>query len=170
MSMRRITASLALLLSCASPSYAHTNEGPAHLNGAGPVATGGFAGVRLRIPLGGSRESDKDIRASLTLAPMQRSDGSGLRGPAWRFGEGLEFGFAGGEAAPHLSLAGQRLTPAPYAPGGRASGKGRSNLSGGGTSTAVIVGLAVLVGGGLVLALSGSGDPDPCTGGECNNN
>jgi len=163
MSMKRIAASLALLSCGAAPLQAQTIEGPAHLNSAGPVATGGFAGVRLRIPLGGSRGSDKDIRASLTLAPMQRSDGSGLRGPAWRFGEGLEFGFRGDEAAPQLSLGGQRLTP-----GKTASTKGRSNMSDAGTVAVVVGGLALLAGIGLLVALDG--DPDNCTPGECNNN
>jgi hypothetical protein len=169
MKIRSFTALLALI-SFASPLHAQTLEGSAHLNGGGPVATGGFVGARLRIPLGGTRASDRNVRASLTVAPMQRSEGSGLRGPAWRFGEGLEFGFTEGEASPHFSIAGQRLSPARYAPGRGASTKGRSNLSDGGTAAVVVVGLVVLVGGGLLLALDEAGDPDPCTPGECNNN
>ncbi len=162
MSMRHITASLALLSCGAAPLQAQTIGEPAHPNSAGPVATGGFAGVRLRIPLGGSRASDKEMRASLTLAPMQRSDGSGLRGPAWRFGEGLEFGFRGDEAAPRLSLGGQRLTRLPYAPGKTASTKGRSNMSDAGTVAVVVGGLALLAGIGLLVALDASDDPDRC--------
>ncbi len=162
MSMKSITASLALLSCGAAPLQAQTIEGPAYLNNAGPVATGGFAGVRLRIPLGGTRESGKDIRASLTVAPMQRSDGSGSRGPAWRFGEGLEFGFARDEAAPHLSLAGQRLTRAPYAPGKSTPAKGRSNMSDAGTAAVVVGGLALLAGIGLLVALDAQGDNDRC--------
>lgn len=157
MTMKSIAASLALLSCAATPLHAQTAQGPAHLNGAGPVATGGFAGVRLRIPLGGGRESDKDIRASLTLAPMQRSDGSALRGPAWRFGEGLEFGFRGDEIAPQLSLGGQRLTS-----GKAASTKGRSNMSDAGTVAVVVGGLALLAGIGLLVALDASDDPDRC--------
>ena len=170
MSMRSITASLALLSCGAAPLQAQTIEGAPHLNGAGPVATGGFAGVRLRIPLGGARDSDRDIRASLTLAPMQRSEGAGLRGPAWRFGEGLEVGFTGDEAAPHLSLVGQRLTPAPYAPGRSTPTKGRDKMPDDGTVAVVGGGLALVEGIGLLVALDESGDPDPCTPGECNNN
>ena len=162
MSMRSITASLALLSCAAAPLQAQTIEGPAYLNGAGPVATGGFAGVRLRIPLGGTRESDKDIRASLTVAPMQRSDGSASRGPAWRFGEGLEFGFAGRETAPRLLLGGQRLTRLPYAPGKATPTKGRSNMSDAGTVAVVVGGLALLAGIGLLVALDASDDPDRC--------
>jgi len=161
MTIRTFAASLALI-SFALPLHAQTLEGPAHLNGAGPVATGGFAGVRLRIPLGGTRESDKDVRASLTVAPMQRSEGSGLRGPAWRFGEGLEFGFRGGETAPHVSLAGQRLTPAPYAPGRSTPTKGRNNMSDAGTVAVVVGGLALLAGVGLLVALDAADDPDRC--------
>ena len=157
MSMRRITASIALLACGAAPLQAQQLEGPAHLNGAGPVATGGFAGVRLRIPLGGTKGSDKDIRASLTLAPMQRSDGSASRGPAWRFGEGLEFGFTGRETAPHLSLGGQRLTPGKATPT-----KGRSHMSDAGTVAVVVGGLALLAGIGLLVALDASDDPDRC--------
>ncbi len=163
MTMKSIAASLALLSCAATPLHAQTAQEPAHLNGAGPVATGGFAGVRLRIPLGGTRDGDRDIRASLTLAPMQRSDGSGLRGPAWRFGEGLEFGFRGDDAAPQLSLAGQRLTRLPYAPGGKAaSTKGRSNMSDAGTVAVVVGGLALLAGIGLLVALDAQGDDDRC--------
>lgn len=161
MKIRTVAASLALI-SFASPLHAQTMAGPAHLNSVGPVATGGFAGVRLRIPLGGGRESDKDIRASLTVAPMQRSEGTGLRGPAWRFGEGLEFGFTGDETAPHLSLAGQRLTRLPYAPGKAVSTKGRSNMSDAGTVAVVVGGLALLAGIGLLVALDASDDPDRC--------
>ena len=157
MTMKSIAASLALLSCAATPLHAQTVREPAHLNGAGPVATGGFAGVRLRIPLGGARESDKDIRASLTLAPMQRSDGSASRGPAWRFGEGLEFGFTGRETAPHLSLGGQRLTPGKATPT-----KGRSHMSDAGTVAVVVGGLALLAGIGLLVALDASDDPDRC--------
>jgi hypothetical protein len=162
MTMKSIAASLALLSCAATPLHAQTAREPAHLNGAGPVATGGFAGVRLRIPLGGTQGSDKDIRASLTLAPMQRSDGSGLRGPAWRFGEGLEFGFRGDDAGPQLLLGGQRLTGQRYAPGGATSAKGRNNASDVGTAAIVVGGLALLAGIGLLVALDAQGDNDRC--------
>lgn len=154
-------ASLALI-SLASPLHAQTVGAPAHLNGVGPVTTGGFVGARIRIPLGGTRDSDKDIRASLTVAPMQRSEGSGLRGPAWRFGEGIEFGFTGDEPAPHVSLAGQRLTAARYAPGRSTPAKGRNNMSDAGTVAVVVGGLALLAGIGLLVALDASDDPDRC--------
>lgn len=166
--MKRPMLVAALAATCVAPLQAQTID-RARMNGAGPVAMGGFAGARFRLPLGGTRGEKRTVRAGLTVAPMQRSGGGDLRGLAWRFGEGVEFGFRSDEPQPQFSLAGQQLTPARYAPGGTTPTKGRNNLSGG-TSTAVIVGLAVLVGGGLALALSSSGDPDRCTGGECNNN
>lgn len=164
MTMKSIAASLALLSCAATPLHAQTAREPAYLNGAGPVATGGFAGVRLRIPLGGAREgeADRTIRAGLTVAPMQRSDGAGLKGPAWRIGEGLEFGFAEGGARPQLSIGGQRLTGQRYAPGGATPAKGRSNASGVGTAAIVVGGLALLAGIGLLVALDASDDPDRC--------
>ncbi|WP_447757511.1 hypothetical protein [Sphingopyxis fribergensis] len=163
MTMRSIAASLALLACGASPLQAQTIGGDPHLNGAGPVATGGFVGARLRIPLGGTRSDEsRKIRAGLTVAPMQRSDGAGLKGPAWRIGEGLEFGFAEGELSPRWSLAGQRLAPARYAPGKAPPAKGRSNMSDAGTVALVVGGLAVLAGVGLLVALDASDDPDRC--------
>lgn len=163
MTMRSIAASLALLSCCASPLHAQTIGGSTHPNGAGPVATGGFVGARLRIPLGGTKSDEaRKLRASLTVAPMQRSDGAGLKGPAWRIGEGLEFGFSGDERSPHVSLAGQRLTPAPYAPGRSTPTKRRSNMSDAGTVAVVVGGLALLAGVGLLVALDASDDPDRC--------
>lgn len=169
MTIYRMTAVLALL-SCTAPLHAQTIGGASPTGIAGPVATGGFVGARLRIPLGGAKHSDKRVRASLTVAPIQRSEGDRLKSPAWRIGEGLEFGVASDRTAPHVSLAGRSLTPARYTPGGDAAKAGRSNLSDGGTAAAVVVGLVVLVGGGLLIALAEAGDPDPCAPGECNNN
>lgn len=162
MTMRQISAAIALLACCASPLQAQSFGGGAPMNGASPVAMGGFVGARIRIPLGGTQEGGEKVRASLTVAPMQRGDGAGLKGPAWRIGEGLEFGFAGDDRAPRLSLAGQRLTATRYAPGGRASTKGRSNMSDVGTAALVVGGLALVAGIGLLVALDASDDPDRC--------
>jgi hypothetical protein len=163
MTMKSIAASLALLSCCASPLHAQTIEGSAPMNSAGPVAMGGFVGARLRIPLGGTKSDEaRKLRVGLTMAPMQRSDGAGLKGPAWRIGEGLEFGFSGDERSPQISLAGQRLTPARYAPGRSTPAKGRSNMSDAGTVAVVVGGLALLAGVGLLVALDASDDPDRC--------
>lgn len=163
MTMKSIAASLALLSCGASPLHAQTLNIGAPMNGAGPVATGGFVGARLRIPLGGAKgEEGRKIRAGLTVAPMQRSDGAGLKGPAWRIGEGLEFGFSGDARSPQFSLAGQRFTPARYAPGRSTPAKGRSNMSDAGTVAVVVGGLALLAGVGLLVALDAQGDNDRC--------
>lgn len=163
MTMKSIAASLALLSCCASPLHAQTIGDSTHLNGAGPVATGGFVGARLRIPLGGTKSDEvRTLRVGLTVAPMQRSEGAGLKGPAWRIGEGLEFGFSGDERSPQISLAGQRLTAARYAPGRSTPAKGRSNMSDAGTVAVVVGGLALLAGVGLLVALDASDDPDRC--------
>lgn len=158
MTMRSFAVSLALLSCCASPLQAQTFDGGSYPNGAAPMAMGGFVGARIRIPLGGTRDDSKKIRASLTVAPMQRSDGAGLKGPAWRIGEGLEFGFTGDAPKPHFSLAGQSLAPSRYAPGGRASTKGRNNLSDAGTIALVVVGLAVVAGVALYAAADEADD------------
>ena len=64
------------------------------------MAMGGFVAARVRISLGGTRSEQPKLRAGLTIAPMQRREGSDLRSPNWRIGEGLEFGFRGDDAAP----------------------------------------------------------------------
>jgi len=154
---------------CATPLHAQTIDGAARISGGGPAATGAFAGARIRIPFGGARGERKPVRAGLTIAPTQRREGQGHGASTLRFGEGVEFGIRGDVPVAHFSLAGQYLGPARYAPGGRVADGRRSRLSGGGT-TAVVIGVAALVGVGLLLALKSSGDPDNCTGGECNNN
>jgi hypothetical protein len=67
---------------------------------------GAFAGARLRVPLGG--EGKKKARAGLAVAPVlhsRQADGS----VRTRFGEGMEYGFAGGHKA-ELSLAGRPIS------------------------------------------------------------
>lgn len=171
MTKRPVTVSLALLACCAAPLQAQTvnpYQDTSYRSGAGPVATGGFVGARLRIPLGETRgDEGRTMRVGLTVAPMQRSDGTALKGPAWRIGEGLEFGFSGGGATPHLSVGGQRLTGQRisglrYAPGRSTPAKGRNNMSGAGTAAVVVGGLALLAGIGLLVALDAQGDNDRC--------
>jgi len=168
--MKRPIVFAALAATCAAPLQAQAIDGASRLNGAGPVSMGSFMGARLRVPLGRTVNEKRTIRAGLTIAPMQRSGGNDFRSRSWRFGEGIEFGFRSDEPKLLFSLAGQRLTPARYAPDRQAPTRNRNNLSGGKTSVVVIVGIAALVGGGLLLALSSSGNPSPCTGGNCNNN
>lgn len=165
--MRKSMLALALAATCAAPLSAQTIDPTPQLNGAGPVTMGGFAGARIRISLGGTKREDQTIRAGLTIAPMPYRGGGDRGNFRSRIGEGLEFGFRGGAPGPQLSLAGMPLTPAHYAPGGRATGKQRNSMSGGNTGL-VIAGVAALVGIGLLVALGDS--KDDCTGGECNNN
>jgi hypothetical protein len=155
--MRNIILATVMAATCVAPLQAQMVSAPPP-DGAGPTRMSGFVGARVRISLGGTRSEDQGLRAGLTIAPMQRREGADLRSPNWRIGEGLEFGFRGKDPAPQLSIAGQPLKVM----------KQRSNLSGGGTTTLVIVGLALAVGVGLAVALGDS--KDDCTGGECNNN
>jgi len=64
---------------------------------------GAFAGARLRVPLGGGKSNK--VRAGLAVAPLVqgRSNSGEIR---TRFGEGVEFGIAGREHKPGLSIAG----------------------------------------------------------------
>ncbi len=70
--------------------------------------TGSFAGVRLRLPIGGEAGRGR-IRAGLVMAPMLRSGGPGGR-IATRFGEGMELGFGASRRGLALSMAGRPLT------------------------------------------------------------
>lgn len=138
--MKRSIVATILAATCVAPLQAQMVSAPPP-EGAGPVSMGGFVGARVRISLGGVRNEDRGVRAGLTIAPMQRREGGDLRTPTWRIGEGLEFGFRGGDPAPQLSLAGLRLTP-----GKGASLKDRNNLSSAATVALVVVGVAVVAG------------------------
>ncbi len=166
----RIFAALLAITSFALPLHAQTADPALHMTGAGPVSTGGFVGARLRLSLGGNSAEDPTIRAGLTVAPMLLDSGADLRSPAWRIGDGLEFGFRDDDPTPQLSLAGLRLTPSRYAPYGRTPTRSRNNLSDGGTVALALVGLVAAAGVGLLVAIDSAGDPDSCTPGECNNN
>lgn len=155
--MRTIILAMVMAVTGVAPAQARMISAPPP-SGAEPVSMGGFVGARVRISLGGSRSEEQTLRAGLTIAPIQYRGGGDLQGFRSRIGEGLEFGFRGKDPAPQLSVAGQPLKAMEQ----------RSNLSGGGTTTLVIVGLALAVGVGLAVALGDS--KDDCTGGECNNN
>ena len=76
---------------------------------AGRIDRGAFAGARLRVPLGASREK---AHAGLALTSFQRVAGE----PELRFAKGLELGYAGDETL-RLSLHGQPVSR--LAPGAR---------------------------------------------------
>lgn len=155
--MKNIMLVLALAATCAAPLHAQTNTvGPGmgpQMNGTGPLAMGGFVGARVRISLGGTKSEDQKLRAGLTIAPIQyRGDGD-LQTFRSRIGEGIEFGFRGGDAAPQWSLAGMQLT------GGKAvPGKGRSNLSDGATIALVVVAVVAVAGVALYAAADEADD------------
>jgi hypothetical protein len=108
------------------------------------VATGTFAGLRLRVPMGGSR-AERAPRVGLALAPTVH--GLSENGEArLRIGEGLEFGFSGRGQTPAFSLAGRRLG----AEQDDGNGEGRDR---GGIDT----GEALLIAGGAILLIGVAG-------------
>lgn len=150
--MKKAIVSAALLALCVQPVQAQMVSAPPP-GGAEPVQMGGFVGARVRISLGGTRAEDQKLRAGLTIAPMQYRGGGDLQGFRSRIGEGLEFGFRGGEQTPQLSLAGMPLTGGKGAPG-----KGRSNLSDGATIALVVVGVVAVAGIALYAAADEADD------------
>jgi hypothetical protein len=126
---------------------------------------GAFAGLRLRVPLGGDPRQ-RQLRAGLTLAPTVHSraiDGATRA----RIGEGLELGFAR-NGRPALSLAGMRLdrlgadqdTPErAETPDEQQQRVGRTILKG--AAVVAIVGAAVV--GGLFLAFTVACDDNRCS-------
>ena len=99
------------------------------------AATGTFGGLRLRVPLDGSR-AGRAPRIGLAFAPTVHSMDE--RGEArMRIGEGLEFGFSDGRPAPALSIAGHRL----------GATQGSDDRDGGGIDTAE----GILIGAGVIV-------------------
>jgi hypothetical protein len=86
--------------------------------GVGNSRLGTFAGARLRVPLGGSKEK---AQAGLALTSTLRNGAAG----ELRFAKGAELGFAGDEAAIRLTLGGtpvSRLAQGAEGPSGRKHG------------------------------------------------
>lgn len=108
---------------------------------------GGFAGARLRVPLGGGEKAGK-ARAALTMAPVlhgRQADGA-MR---TRFGEGVEIGFTGGDK-PRLSLAGRpvsQIAQGPTGPDGQKLGTST------GRGLLIVGGIVVLTLGAVALLL-----------------
>lgn len=108
------------------------------------VDGGMFAGARLRVPLGGA--SPAKPRLMLSLAPVMRSQSVDGRSQL-RFGEGVAFGFSGGERV-SLSVAGKPWSTF----SGRRGSVDRKNASGVSTlGTVALVGAGVLVALGVAL-------------------
>jgi hypothetical protein len=101
-----------------------------------PTQVSGFAGARLRVPLGGGGEKPQ---AGLALTSTLRS---GPTGPL-RFAKGAELGFGGAEPKLRLSLAGRpisQLAPGRPGPDGRKQGFSTLGYIAIGASVAIIVG------------------------------
>src|SRR4051812_1173591 len=97
----------------------------ADLVGREPPRMGGFAGVRMRIPM--SDAAGQRVHAGLTLAPILRvRDGDGA--VRRQFGQGLELGVAPGESL-ELSVAGTRLDHLGVQRGGTGPGGPRAGIS-----------------------------------------
>lgn len=108
------------------------------------AASGTFAGLRLRVPMGGSR-AERAPRLGLAFAPTVHSINQS--GEArMRIGEGVEFGFSARRPAPALSIAGRRL-------GAAQEGQNGGDRRRGGIST----GEAILIAGGVVVLVAGAG-------------
>lgn len=108
------------------------------------AATGTFGGVRLRIPFGGS-EAERAPRFGLAIAPTvhNMNDRGEMR---MRIGEGFEYGFSQGRAAPALSVAGRRL-------GAAQDNQNDDDDDDGGIDT----GEAILIAGGVIVLVAGAG-------------
>lgn len=115
-----------------------------------------FAGARLRVSLDG--KGAKKARAGLTVAPVlhsRQADGS----TKIRFGEGVEYGFAGGKKA-ELSLAGRPISQVAQ---GRTGPDGRKQ----GVSTLGWVGIGLgVVAVILLTAIVWCDADDDCPPGE----
>jgi hypothetical protein len=108
---------------------------------------GGFAGLRVRMPLD-HRSSERRIRAGVALAPVMQSRTLGGETRS-RIGEGLELGITGREPV-RLSVAGtpvSRLAQGPLGPDGRRLGVSTTGWIAIGTGialTAVVIGWVIL--------------------------
>lgn len=100
----------------------------------------GFAGARLRVPLGGGAES---AQLGLALTSTLRSGATG----ELRFARGAELGFSGKDAKPRLSFAGRPVSQ--LAPGGAGPGGQKQGFS---TLGWVVIGAsAVIIVGGVLI-------------------
>jgi hypothetical protein len=138
----RIFASAALvaaqIAATAQPAYA------AEIQREATAATGTFGGLRLRMPLGGSR-AERAPRLGLAFAPTVHAMNE--NGEArMRIGEGLEFGVSGRRQSLALSIAGRRL-------GAAQEGENGAERDRGGIDT----GEAILIGAGVVVLVLAAG-------------
>lgn len=115
---------IAALLAAHAPAAAQ--PGTADFAPARETGTGAFAGMRVRVPLGGN-PADRQLRAGLMVAPTlhsRRADG----GTRTRFGEGLELGLHQDRPL-ELTFAGTRVDRLGVAPNGTAPNGRRAGVS-----------------------------------------
>ena len=98
----------------------------------GPNQVGTFAGARMRVPLGATREK---AHAGLAFTATQRAGETGTL----RFSKGMELGFSGDEKI-RLSLAGTPVSQ--LRPGRAAPTKGKAGVS---TLGYVAIGVGVVL-------------------------
>jgi hypothetical protein len=109
---------------------------------------GAFAGLRVRVPLGGPRP-ERQVRAGLALAPTLQNRAA-LGETRSQIGEGLEFGYRSGRPA-SFSIAGRDLNRQGLGVQGDGDSGGPSTLG----WTAIVVG-GLLVAGAAALAICAS--------------
>jgi len=115
----------------------------------GPTQVGSFAGARVRVPIGATKEKP---HAGLAFTATQRAGDTGTL----KFSKGLELGFAGDEKV-RLSLAGRpvsRLAPGTRGPDGQKMGVSTLGWIG--------IGAAVVVVGAAVWFYATITDEDRC--------
>jgi hypothetical protein len=99
---------------------------------------GAFAGARLRVSLGGKKQT---VRAGLMAAPSVRSVKDGAS--SLRIGEGLEYGLTDRRPQPGLSFAGRQIGSGKHRPDGP-----RQNVS---TTGYIAIAAGVVLLSGLVF-------------------
>ncbi|HEY0086374.1 MAG TPA: hypothetical protein VGB65_10745 [Allosphingosinicella sp.] len=99
---------------------------------------GAFAGARLRVTLGGKKQT---VRAGLMAAPSVRSVRDGAS--SLRIGEGLEYGLSDRRPQPGLSFAGREIGSGKHLPDGK-----RQNVS---TTGYIAIAAGVVLLSGLVF-------------------
>jgi hypothetical protein len=99
---------------------------------------GAFAGGRLRVTLGGKKQT---VHAGLMAAPSVRSFQDGAS--SLRIGEGLEYGLGDRRSQPGLSFAGREIGSGKHLPDGK-----RQNVS---TAGYIAIAAGVVLLSGLVF-------------------
>ena len=115
----------------------------------GPTQVASFAGARIRVPLGATREK---AHAGLAFTATQRSGDAGTL----RFSKGMELGFSGDDKL-RLSVGGRPLSQ--LAPGGRTPEGRKMGVS---TLGWIGIGAAVVVVGTAVWFYAAITDEDRC--------